>query len=111
MKDDYSKGTGVHYSRFEKKTARKTEMNVLWHSTVFPSGLSVFLVSSDCLLVRVTMVDENKAVVCCLLVTSAIMLSEKKKSVKCGVRKFHETLLAVCTQYRTTHLQLPCALR
>ena len=32
-----------------------------------------------CLLVRVTMVDQNKAVVCCLLATSAIMLSEKKK--------------------------------
>ena len=31
-----------------------------------------------CLLVRVTMVDINKAVVCCLLVTSAVMLSEKK---------------------------------
>jgi len=26
-----------------KKTARKTELNVLWHSTGFPSGLSVFL--------------------------------------------------------------------
>jgi len=33
-----------------------------------------------CLLVRVTMVDKNKAVVCCLLDTSAIMLSEKKKT-------------------------------
>jgi len=32
-----------------------------------------------CLLVRVTMVDKNKPVVCCLLATSAIMLSEKKK--------------------------------
>ena len=32
-----------------------------------------------CLLVRVTMVDKNKAVVCWLLATSAIMLSEKKK--------------------------------
>ena len=32
-----------------------------------------------CLIVRVTMVDKNKAVVCCLLATSAIMLSEKKK--------------------------------
>ena len=32
-----------------------------------------------CLLVRVTMVDKNKAVVCCLLATSAVMLSEKKK--------------------------------
>jgi len=32
-----------------------------------------------CFLVRVTMVDKNKAVVCCLLATSVIMLSEKKK--------------------------------
>ena len=32
-----------------------------------------------CLLVRVIMVDKNKAVVCCLPATSAIMLSEKKK--------------------------------
>ena len=32
-----------------------------------------------CLLVRVTVEDKNKAVVCCLLATSAIMLSEKKK--------------------------------
>ena len=37
------------------------------------------LVSSVYLLVRVTMVDKNKAVVCCLLATSVIMLSEKKK--------------------------------
>jgi hypothetical protein len=36
-------------------------------------------VSSMCLLVRVTMVDENKAVVCCLLATWAIMLSENMK--------------------------------
>jgi len=32
-----------------------------------------------CLLVRVTVVDKDKAVVCCLLATSAIMLSENKK--------------------------------
>jgi hypothetical protein len=31
------------------------------------------------LLVRVTMVYTNKAVVCCLLATSVIVLSEKKK--------------------------------
>ena len=61
------------------KTARKTELNVLWHSTGFPSVLSVFFFSSVCLLVRVTMVDKNMAVVCCLLAISAIMLSEKKK--------------------------------
>ena len=62
-----------------KKTARKTELNVLWHSTGLPSGLSVFFFSSVCLLVRVTTVDKNKAVVCCLLATSVIFLSEKKK--------------------------------
>jgi hypothetical protein len=38
-----------------------------------------FFVSFLCLLVRVTMVDKNKAVVRCLLATSAIMLSEKMK--------------------------------
>ena len=38
-----------------------------------------FFVSYVRLLVRVNMVDKNKAVVCCLLVTSAIMLSEKNK--------------------------------
>ena len=32
-----------------------------------------------CFLVRVSMVAKIKAVVCCLLATSAIMLSEKKK--------------------------------
>jgi len=45
---------------------------------VSPTDLPVFFVSSVCLLVRVTMVDKNKAVVCCLLATSAIMLSEKE---------------------------------
>jgi hypothetical protein len=29
--------------------------------------------------VRMTVVDKNKAVVCCLLATSAIMLSERKE--------------------------------
>jgi hypothetical protein len=66
-----------------KKTARKTELNVFWHSTGFPSVLSVFFFWSVlCLLVRVTMVDKNKAVICRLLATLAIMLSDKKKS-KC----------------------------
>jgi hypothetical protein len=41
--------------------------------------VSQFFVSSVCLLLRVTVVDKNKAVVCCLLATSAIRLSEKKK--------------------------------
>jgi hypothetical protein len=38
-----------------------------------------FFLSSMCLFVRVTMADKNKAVFCCMLATSAIMLSEKKK--------------------------------
>jgi hypothetical protein len=40
----------------------------------------VSFVSSVCLLVRVTMVDKNKAVVCCLLATSVI-----KYAVKSGI--------------------------
>jgi hypothetical protein len=46
----------------EKKT--KPALNVFWHITGFPSGLSVFFVSSVCFLVRVAMVDKNKAAVC-----------------------------------------------
>jgi len=43
-----------------------------------------------CLLVRVTMVDKNKAVVGCLLATSAIILSEKKKRKrKMWFKKWH----------------------
>jgi len=45
----------------------------------FPISFVRFFVSSVCLLVRVTVVDKDRAVVCCLLATSAIMLSEKKK--------------------------------
>ena len=45
----------------------------------FPYRFVSFFVRSVCLLVRVTMVDKNKAVVCCLLASSVIMLSEKKK--------------------------------
>jgi len=54
-----------------------TECSLAQHR--FPIRFVSFFVSSVCLLVRVTMVDKNKAVVCCLLATSAIMLSEKKK--------------------------------
>ena len=44
-----------------------------------PITSEFFFVSSVCLLVRVTMLDKNKAVVCCLLATSAIMLFAKQK--------------------------------
>ena len=45
----------------------------------FPIRFVSFLISSVCVLLRVTMVDKNKAIFCSLLPTSAIMLSEKKK--------------------------------
>jgi len=49
-----------------------------------------FFVSSVCLLVRVTMVDKNKTVVCCLLATSAIMLPEKnKRKLKMWSKKWY----------------------
>ena len=51
-----------------------TECSLVQHR--FPITFVSYFV---CLLVRVTVVDKNKAVVCCLLATSAIMLSEKKK--------------------------------
>jgi len=38
-----------------------------------------FFVNCVCLLLRATTADKNKATVWCLLATSAIMLSEKKK--------------------------------
>ena len=41
-----------------------------------------FFVSSVCLLVRVTVVDKNKDVVCCLLATSVTILSDKKRKSK-----------------------------
>jgi len=63
-----------------KKIARKTELNVLWHSTGFPSGLSVFLVSSVCLLVRVTVVDKKKG--CRLLFASHIGHNVTRKEEK-----------------------------
>jgi len=33
----------VQFNYVKKKTAWKTELNVLWHSTGFPPGLSGFL--------------------------------------------------------------------
>jgi len=45
----------------------------------FPLRSVSVSVSSVFLLVRLTVVDKNKAVVCCLLAKSAIMLSGKKK--------------------------------
>jgi hypothetical protein len=71
-----------------------------------------FFVSSVCLLVRVTIVDKNKAVVCCLLATSAIMLSEKKirkrkmwskkwylkRNISCDAQLLNELLETECLE-------------
>jgi len=66
----------------------------------FPSGLSDFFVSSVCLLVLVTMVDKNKAVVCCLLATSAIMLSENtKRKRKMWSKKWYLKRNISCNAY------------
>ena len=79
------------------KTARKAELNVVWHSTSFPSSLSVFFVSSVCLLVRVTTMDKNKAVVCCLLATSAIILTEfRKRKRKIWSKKWYLKRIISC---------------
>jgi hypothetical protein len=43
-----------------KKPARKTELNVLRHSTGFLLGLSVFVVIFVCLLVRVSVVVKTR---------------------------------------------------
>jgi hypothetical protein len=67
-----------------------TECSLAQHS--FPTRFVSFLLSVLCvfLCVCVTVVDENKAVVCCLLATSAIMLSEKRKeSVKMCSKKWY----------------------
>jgi hypothetical protein len=57
------------------------KLNWMFSDTAqFSHQVCQFFPSSVCLLVRVTMVDKNKAVVCCLLATSVIMLSEKKKT-------------------------------
>jgi len=58
------------------------------------------VVSSVCLLVRVTMADKNKAVVCYLLATSAIMLSEKKKrKLKMWSKKWYWKRNISCDSY------------
>jgi hypothetical protein len=67
----------VQFNCVKNCTKNWTECFLAQHS--FPIRFVSFFVSSVCLLVCVTMVDKNTAVVCCLLATSAIMLSEKKK--------------------------------
>jgi hypothetical protein len=79
---------------------------------VYHQVCQFFFVSSVCLLVRVTVVDKYKAVVCCLLATSARMLSEKnkikrkmwskklylKRSISCDGHLLNELLRVECLE-------------
>jgi hypothetical protein len=67
----------VQFKCVKNCTKNWTECSLVQHR--FPIRFVSFFVSTVYLLVHVTMVDKNKALVCCLLATSAIMLSEKKK--------------------------------
>ena len=64
-----------------------------------------FFVCSVCLLVHLTMVDINKDVVCCLLTTSAVMLSEKKKiNRKMWSKKWHLKMNISCDALQLNEL-------
>jgi hypothetical protein len=58
-------------------TKNWTECSLAQHRFPIRFVSFFFFFSSVYLLVRMTMVDKHKAVVCCLLATSAIILSEK----------------------------------
>ena len=74
----YTLSQSVQFKCVKKNCTKNwTECSLAEHS--LPIRFFSLFVSSVCLLLRVTMVDKNKAVVCRLLATSAIILSEKKK--------------------------------
>ena len=58
-----------------------------------------------CLLVRMTIVDKNKAVVCYLLATSSIILSEKKKRKRKMWSKKYMKRNISCDAHRLNELQ------
>ena len=73
LKAPYTLRLTVQLNCVKKLYENWTECSLAQHR--FP----IRFVSSVGLLVRVTMVDIKKAVVCCLLATSALTLSEKRK--------------------------------
>ena len=81
----------MQFNCLKNCTKNWTECSLVQHR--FPIRFVSFFVSSVCLLVCVTVVDKNKVIVCSLLATSAIMLSEKKKrkrkmwSKKCCLKR------------------------
>jgi hypothetical protein len=70
----------------------------------FPIRFVSFFVSSVCLRVRVTMADKTKPVVCCLLATSAIMLSEKKRKRKMWSKKWYLERNISCDAHQLNEL-------
>jgi hypothetical protein len=71
----------------------------------FSHQVCQFFASYVCLLVRVTVVDKNKTVVCYWLATSAIMLSEKKnRKRKMWSKKWHLKRNVSCDAYLLNEL-------
>jgi len=77
LRAPYTQSYTVQFKFVRNCTKNWIEYSLAQHR--FPINFFSFFVSSVGLLVRVTMVDKNKAVVCCLLATSAILLTEKRK--------------------------------
>ena len=75
----YQVRLGISVEVFSKnwKYSIHEKLNCMFSGTAQVSHQEFQFFCQFCLLVRVTMVDKNKAVLCCLLATSAVMLSEK----------------------------------
>jgi len=75
----YQVRLGISVEVFSKnwKYSIHEKLNWMFSGTAQVSHQEFQFFCQFCLLVRVTMVDKNKAVLCCLLATSAVMLSEK----------------------------------
>ena len=105
-------------------TVKKLQERLNW---IFSSTAHVshqvcqFFVSSVSLRVRVTMVDKNKAAVCCLLATSAITLYQKKKrkrkmcskkwylkrNISCDAHLLNEMMPSWCRQVNWGNCKIP----
>jgi hypothetical protein len=78
----------VQFNWGKNCTKNWTECSLAQHR--FPIRFVSFFLSVLCVFLCVWLVDKNKAVVRCLLATSAIMLSEKKKRKrKVGSKKWY----------------------
>jgi len=93
----------VQFNCVKNCTKNWTECSLAQHR--FPIRFVSFFISSVFLIVRVNMVDKNKAVVCCLLATSAIMLSKKeKRKPKMWSKKWHLKMNIPCDAHLLNEL-------